>query len=230
MYELTTEKFSGPMQKLLELIEEKKLEITEFSLAEITADFLEYVKKIEEAEPRLLADFVAIAARLLLIKSRCLLPDLSITDEEKEDILDLEERLRIYKQFQEAKSLIGQFWNRGLVSYGREFLPVAGIGFFYPPGKLDAVSLRAKIDELYSLASAERLEESREEMLNFEKYLGELTERIREGMLNFREAISGRKKEEIIVMFIALLHLLKENLVRISQDGQFSDIVIVSEK
>ena len=46
MYELTTEKFSGPMQKLLELIEEKKLEITEFSLAEITADFLEYVKKM----------------------------------------------------------------------------------------------------------------------------------------------------------------------------------------
>jgi segregation and condensation protein A len=230
MYELTTEKFSGPMQKLLELIEEKKLEITEFSLAEITADFLEYVKKIEEAEPRLLADFVAIAARLLLIKSRCLLPDLPITDEEKEDILDLEGRLRIYKQFQEAKLLIGQFWNRGSVSYGREFLPAAGIGFFYPSGKLDAASLRSKIDELYNLSSAERLEESREEMLNFEKYLGELTERIRKGMSNFREATSGRKKEEIIVMFIALLHLLKENLVRISQDGQFSDIVIVSEK
>ncbi len=106
MYEYTTEKFSGPIEKLLELIEEKKLEITDLSLAEITADFLEYVKKIEAVEPRLLADFVAVAASLLLIKSKSLLPDLKLTIEEEESIKDLEGRLDFYRNFKPAMNHI----------------------------------------------------------------------------------------------------------------------------
>ena len=101
-YELRIEKFSGPIEKLLELIEEKKLEITELNLAEATADFLNYIKKIENIEPRLLADFVVVVAKLLLIKSKALLPNLQLTEEEEKDIKDLENRLKIYRQFKPA--------------------------------------------------------------------------------------------------------------------------------
>jgi segregation and condensation protein A len=228
MYQLNTEKFSGPLQKLLELIEEKKLIINEFSLAEITADFLDYVKKIEEAEPRLLADFVAVAAKLLLIKSRSLLPDLVVTSEEKEEIMDLETRLRIYQQFRGAGREISRLWDRGSISYSRELLPSFGPDFFYPPAKLTAVSLREEIEKIYRLATAERLEEVSKEMLNFEKYLSELSDRIKSGVSNFKEATAGRKREEIIVLFLALLHLLKDNRIKISQEEQFSDILISS--
>src|SRR3989338_9156814 len=100
-YEFKTEKFQGPLEKLLELIEDKKLEITEISLAEVTNDFLQYLKTLTDADNmqtnaegnaeqsgnlavnqieirenlRLLADFIAIASRLILIKSKSLLPD-----------------------------------------------------------------------------------------------------------------------------------------------------------
>ncbi len=102
MYELKIEQFSGPLEKLLELIEERRMEITELSLAEITADFLQYLKNIETVEPRFLADFVAIAAQLLLIKSKALLPGIKLTSEEEEKIKDLEGRLLFYKNFKPA--------------------------------------------------------------------------------------------------------------------------------
>ena len=88
-YELKTEQFSGPIEKLWELIEEKKLEITELNLAEVTADFLNYLKTIEKVEPKLLADFVVIASRLLLIKSKALLPNLELTVEEEKLLIQI---------------------------------------------------------------------------------------------------------------------------------------------
>ena len=74
-FELKHEKFSGPIEALLDLIERKKLEVTEFSLAEVTADFLDYLQKLGAREsatvsPRIIADFVVIASKLLLIKSK----------------------------------------------------------------------------------------------------------------------------------------------------------------
>ena len=71
-YEVKLDKFSGPLEKLLELIEEKQLEITLVNLAQVTGDFLEYLKNLDEdsKHPSILADFVVIASRLLLIKSK----------------------------------------------------------------------------------------------------------------------------------------------------------------
>ena len=88
-YEFKTEQFSGPIEKLLELIEEKKMEITELNLADVTADFLKYLEKLESVESRLLADFIVVASKLLLIKSKAILPGLPITEEEEKDIKDL---------------------------------------------------------------------------------------------------------------------------------------------
>jgi len=115
MYQLATEKFSGPIEKLLELIEGKKLEITDLSLAEITADFLSYLQNLQTRintdkntdlngydGTRLIADFVVVASQLLLIKSKSLLPDLKLTGEEEEGIKDLEGRLEFYRNFKPA--------------------------------------------------------------------------------------------------------------------------------
>src|SRR5262245_24863161 len=105
MYEVRLEQYSGPLDKLLELIEEKKLEPTQVSLAAVTADFISYVEKLEQekdVDPGVLADFVVVAARLLVIKSKVLLPGLELTEEEKVDIADLENRLKIYQEFKLA--------------------------------------------------------------------------------------------------------------------------------
>src|SRR3989344_8157637 len=100
MFEVKSEAFNGPMAKLLELIEEKQLEITRVNLATVTADFIKYIESLGEAVmPDILSDFIVVASRLLLIKSKVLLPNLELTQDEEGDILDLEHRLRIYREY-----------------------------------------------------------------------------------------------------------------------------------
>jgi len=89
-YEVKLEQFTGPLNKLLELIEARKLEITALNLAEVTEDFINYIRSLEKgADPEILADFIVVASRLILIKSKTLLPSLELTEEEEGEIKDL---------------------------------------------------------------------------------------------------------------------------------------------
>jgi len=76
-YKFEIGEFNGPLDKLLELIEAKELKITQLTLGDVTADFLEYLENLEEVSPRVLSDFVSVGAKLILIKSRAILPEIS---------------------------------------------------------------------------------------------------------------------------------------------------------
>src|SRR3989344_6054192 len=94
-FQVQTEKFSGPLSKLLELIEEKQLEITTINLAEVTADFLGYLGTLQVVSPQVLAVFAMVASRLILIKSKALLPELKLNDEEEAQIKDFSKQLQL---------------------------------------------------------------------------------------------------------------------------------------
>ena len=104
--EINQEKFNGPLDVLLSLIEERKMEITDISLANVTDAFLKYVGDLKQTAPEILADFLVIAARLILIKSKSLLPTLELSSEEEKDINDLKKHLEIYRLFKEASQNI----------------------------------------------------------------------------------------------------------------------------
>ena len=135
MYEIKIKQFTGPLEKLLALIEERKLEITQVNLAEVTASFLDYVKKLgTESTSGVLADFLVVAAKLILIKSKVLLPDLKLTEEEEADIQDLEGRLKIYKEFKRASQYIEAMWAKNKPAFARQFFMNLGdTSIFYPP-------------------------------------------------------------------------------------------------
>ena len=78
MIEFTTEKFSGPLGLLLQLIEGEKLDITEINLAKIADQYVEHIKTLEDTDAEEMADFLVIAAKLLFIKSKALLPTLTV--------------------------------------------------------------------------------------------------------------------------------------------------------
>lgn len=227
-YEINLENFSGPISKLLSLIEEKKYEITSVNLANVTGDFLDYMNSLEKAEPRLLADFIAVAARLILIKSRELIPDLELTPEEEEGIHDLEERLKIYKQFKDASAAIASLYGRHLSLFARPERKVkrSAEPVFFPPPSLTPDILLANLRK--SINVIEEIEKRYEkyEALNFEEYVSDLWNRVSGRISSFSDIKSGKKKQEVIVLFLAILHLLRENKVVVEQDGQFSDIVI----
>lgn len=228
-YEISLDNFSGPLQKLLELIEEKKYEVTTVNLAKVTGDFLDHVRTVEKSEPRLLADFIAVAAKLILIKSKSLIPDLPLTAEEESDIKDLELRLKLYKQFKEAESSIGVLWKRGLVSYPREPASALAVPVFYPPSGLKPITLLSAISSLHDTLSAYQNDKEKYEVVNFEEYVTNLFASV-SGRISRFSALSGSlEKKEVVLLFLALLHLLKDAKISIDQEDQFSDIIITSK-
>src|SRR3989344_738418 len=97
-YIVKTGSFQGPLDLLLDLIEKRKLPISEVSLAGVADDYITYVKTLSEFPIAMSAHFILIASTLLLIKSKSLLPNLELSDEEKGGIEDLERRLRLYQR------------------------------------------------------------------------------------------------------------------------------------
>lgn len=226
-YELKTEKFSGPIEKLLELIEAKKMEITELSLAEVVADFLNYLKTIERKEPRLLADFIVVASRLILIKSKALLPTLELSEEEKGDIKDLEDRIKRYSEFKPAMILFKKLFEANKFSVSREFLynqePV-----FYPADNLSIPNMQTAMKNIFEIFSQLAIETQKiePELIKLEDKINEIIKKIESGIAKFSDISKEKSRREIVVLFLALLHLLKEQLIKVEQEEGGSDILI----
>ena len=112
--------FEGPLDLLLHLIEKEELDITKIALAQVTDQYLVYVRELEQQRTRELADFLVIAAKLLLIKSVALLPRAPEPRAEEEDVGDdLIEQLRVYKRFKQVSELLNERQKEGLQSYIR---------------------------------------------------------------------------------------------------------------
>ena len=123
MYTISIDVFEGPFDLLLQLIEREKLDISAISLSQVADQFLAHVTQMEETvKAGELADFLVIAARLVLIKSRLLLPRASRPDDEEleEDPAEvLARQLREYKRFKEAAGALRDIEDRGLHAYPR---------------------------------------------------------------------------------------------------------------
>src|SRR3989344_4122925 len=101
------EHFEGPLELLLDLIEKRKLFVSDVSLAKVADDYISYVKNLSEFPVADSAHFVLIASTLLLIKSKSLLPNLDLTTEEQVSIEDLEHRLRLYERMRKLSRSLG---------------------------------------------------------------------------------------------------------------------------
>ena len=224
VYEFKSEQYSGPIEKLLELIEEKKLEITQLNLALITADFLTYLTTIEKQAPGILADFLAVASRLLLIKSKALVPNLVLEQEEEEEIRDLEKRLKIYQEFKAARNYLKNLWQEQPLVFSREFLAASG-KLFYPPKNLKPTDLKVVIERL--LAELRKIvyetKDFKIEVINLEEKMREFLERLKTAQaVNFGKMTDSQSRAEIITCFLVILHLIKDQLINVEQGEHFS--------
>src|SRR3989344_8339485 len=109
-FHIETTAYQGPLETLLNLIEERKLSVSEVSLAEVCDAYLAYVEKLPELPLGETAQFILVASTLLLIKSRTLLPTLSLSEEEKESVEELERRLARYALIRKAARLLRREW------------------------------------------------------------------------------------------------------------------------
>lgn len=229
-YEIKTEHFAGPLEKLLELVEAQDLDVTLISIARVTGDFINYIKTLgDKVDHKTLADFVAMASRLILIKSKALLPNLELTKEEEADIKDLENKLSLYKEFKNAGKLLAKLFSTGKTAYAREFLQDTQ-NVFNPPISLDNQNIFKNIRSV--LGSLEFLDHKEEKevakiLVTLEEKISELVIRMQKiDKQSFKDLAIGKSKGEIVVLFLALLHLLKTQNISMSQKNHFDDIII----
>lgn len=240
MYEVKLSQFSGPLDKLLELIEIKKLEITSLNLAAVTGDFLDYLKTLgKQAEPAVLADFLVVAAKLVLIKSKTLLPDLTLTDEEEAEIKDLELRLKIYREFAARSAGEGQLtaaqnlknlWDRRQAAFGKPLLASLGeTRVFYPAPNLTLENISRALTNLTATLEEflPKKETIKSFIINLEEKMKELVNRLTNAIKHsFRSLTTQRSKQEVVVTFLAILHLLRDRSIEVEQTEYFGDIII----
>lgn len=227
MKDFQLEQFSGPLDLLLNLIDEEKLDISEVSLSEVTEQYLNYLNQIENRKPEELADFLLIAARLLLLKSKKLLPQLD--SEEEEGGSSLEEQLRLYRVFVEASRKIHQAWQENKRAVFR-VEPPRRHKEFIPPENLTLEAMREGMVKL--LQRLQPLKPLPQTYIDKTVSLEEKINQIRtllsnEGAVIFSSVLrNSQNRTEVIIGFLALLELVKQQAVFLKQRRSFNDIVI----
>lgn len=227
MYQVKLEKFEGPMELLLELIEKEEMKITELSLAHVANQYLDFIRDNENIQLDHLADFLSVASKLILIKSRALLPMLKFTEEEEEEIKDLTRQLEDYKKFKEASLKIGKMAESGKICYSRE--GYSGVrSLFYPPENFNVFDFKKYfLSVLAEIPIIEKLQEEYVgEVVTLEQRINELQNSLRERVeTSFSELTSNAAdKVDVIVSFLAMLEMVKQRIVEAEQMELFQDI------
>jgi segregation and condensation protein A len=223
--ELHLETFDGPLELLLLLIEQRRLPITQVSLAQVADQYLAQVHAQPSIDPELLADFLVIGGKLLLLKSRALLlteePDL----EADEVASDLADRLATYRVFRAAAEVLRELEQRGDRMYptqrepsvGTEPAPLAPLG----PDDLLAVWRRFTTEpqaaqiELLGIARAS-VDERRAHILDVLRA---------QPTASFR-ALAGDTVDQVVATFLALLELFRRGLIHVAQPAPFGDLLL----
>jgi segregation and condensation protein A len=215
------------MELLLELIEKEKLNITELSLAHVANQYLEYIRQEEGIKLEHLAEFLAVAAKLILIKSRALLPMLEFTEEEEAEIKDLAKQLEEYKKFKEASLVLGNMSEMGRISYERpNFVGVQTV--FYPPEDINVYDFRKYFQlVLQEIPIIEKLdEETVREVITLEEKINDLHNTLRQRVeMSFAELTHDAvDKIDVILSFLAMLEMVKQRIIDVEQGELFQEI------
>ena len=226
-FSITSDSYQGPFELLLDLIETRKLLVNDLALASITEDFIRHVRSQETFPVEETANFIQIAATLLLIKSKSLIPDLALTDEETADVEDLKRRLEAYEKVREAARELSRIFGKSIMLSAGERSPEVS---FTPSHDLSTGALAEALARV--LAARETVKELPEarvkSLVTIEEMMDQLAKRVQSALtLSFKEfSKSNKEKIEVIVSFLALLELVKQGAVAAEQYGTYGDIRI----
>ncbi len=223
---VTVEGFDGPLDLLLELVEEKKLDILTVRLGDLADAYLARVRAMAALPADEVSAFLALASRLVLLKARSLLPSLKpLPEEEGETEEELRVRLLEYAVVRERASALGDRLRAGERAFHRE-----GGTVELPPrgGEIDA--LASAFSRVLALAARQREEDivAPAERYSVEQRTAEIEELVAsQASLSFGTLLGGSPTVGFaVVTFIALLDLYRRLVIDLRQDELFGDILI----
>ncbi len=226
-FKIKTEAFEGPLDLLLSLVEKRKLFINDIALSKVTDDFIAHIQSFKAIPMDVAASFILIASTLLLIKSKSLLPELNLTEEEQGDIHDLETRLKIYQRIKEVSISISGIFGTHIIFPRSQVPPTNPV--FSPHESTNLLSLAQVIkDIIKALPKKEHIPKAIvRKVISLEDMVDNLTKRITSGLkMKFSDFASEHKEEKvhIIVSFLAMLELVKQGIIHVTQEDHYGDI------
>lgn len=234
-YHIKTDHFEGPLDLLLNLIEKRKLFIGDFALSKVADDYIEHIRRFEAFPMNDVANFLLVASTLVLIKSKAILPELDLTREEESDIDDLKRRLQMYELFRSLAVEIKSKYGKTLIyeRSGRPEMPTV----FAPEARITvaqiAQSMQVVIMQLPKKVTVPKA--TVKKVISIEEMMTRLSSRVTAALKmsfgqfsNYQRGVSVSKEQRIgvIVSFLAMLELVKQGVVHVSQTEEHGDIDI----
>jgi segregation and condensation protein A len=227
------DRYEGPYTKLLELIEQRKLSITEISLVSVADDYIAYIKTLEQKNLVDISQFIVVASTLILMKAKSLLPGVVYTEEEEKQVHDLEEKLALYAVVASLSAKIKALYGKNKL-YSRERTSRKGAILFVPDVRVDATLLQSVA--LLTLATFIQpkilVKVAVEQALRIENVIEGLLKRVSSaGSVTLQSMAGGASsleehKKILIVNFIALLELLRSGGIKAEQHVDGGEIQI----
>lgn len=219
--------FEGPLDLLLQLIEHKKLHISEVSLASVADDYLAHLADINDIPKKDVADFLVIASTLVFIKSLSLLPTLERTEEENASIEDLEKRLALYQRFKELSDGLKKLYGQQPLYFKQESKINQIV--FAPSQDTTQENIYSGIKNLLlNLPKIDILPKAIvKKVISLESVIADLSKRIQASLkLKFNDFIADKKEDKvgIIVSFLSMLELVRQGILIVKQDQLFDEI------
>jgi len=232
-FQVKHEQFEGPLEVLLELIEKRKLFVNDISLASVTDDFLSYIQTRGMLTDQV-AHFLSVAATLILIKARSLLPNLELSPDEQESITDLERRVALYQIITHAAGDLIKKYGKKISFEGptRPFPPVFAPDPRIAPG--DLAALVFEMEKSVPVVAPKKPEARVYTTISIAEVLDTLHERIERALKTSFSAIAvtspdmDEKSQKVytIVSFLGMLELVRRGLIDAHQGELFEDITL----
>jgi segregation and condensation protein A len=218
--------YEGPLDLLLNLVEDRKMLVSDVSLTDVADSFLQYISTHGAFPVAEAAHFVVVASTLLLLKSRSLLPVLTLSDEEEGGIVDLELRLKLLQIIRVAARALSAGSSRMFFGDGvRVTDPL-----FVPPPDLSQLSLLAAAKSALAQAPkpVDRDEVAVKSVVSLDEMIERLTDRVQRAItMTFRDfSAHAVDPREVVVGFLAMLEIVKRGFATVTQDTQFAEITI----
>lgn len=224
MYSVFLEQFEGPLALLLELIESAELDVTSVSLSRVADQFLQHLEA-HPVSPDELADFLLVASKLLVLKSKSLFPEIEIPEEAG---IPLELQLGMYRVYHDKAREIERMIKAKKWAYWRK--PVAPLAQFIPPPTLEATTLHEAWERVLGIIkqSIELPKVAMRKTVTITERIRHIEETIlKHARLSFKQYTTGASsKAEVIVSFLAILELARRQMILLDQGSLFDDITI----
>lgn len=237
--------FEGPLDLLLHLIEKNKVNIYDIPIAEITEQYLMYLAEIPEEDMDRASEFLVMAATLINIKSKMLLPpEVNEEGEEIDPREELVQQLLEYKMYRYiADELRGRQMDAGYIMYKDPSIPKEVLSYREPPD-VDKLFEGIELEDLHEIferlmkQQIQKIDPVRSRFGKIEKESVTLPEKLdklksyarRHKKFSFRKLMADTEtKMDIIITFMAVLEMMKQGSIIVRQDHVFDDIEIESK-